>query len=62
MFAQCSYTMSDEIVNRVSESKLITFDLEDYYPKGKRVVLILKTGFMKVLSLREKEFRAMFLA
>ncbi|MDX1326692.1 MAG: DUF2480 family protein, partial [Arenibacter sp.] len=31
--------MMSEIVNRVANSKLITFDLEDYYPAGERVVL-----------------------
>ncbi len=29
--------MSGEIKNRVAESKLITFDLEDFYPEGKRL-------------------------
>ena len=27
--------MSDEIVNRVAKSNLITIDLEDLYPKGR---------------------------
>lgn len=50
--------MSDEIVNRVSESKLITFNLEDYYPKGKRVVIDIKDWLYEDFILREKEFRA----
>ena len=39
--------MSGEIINRVANSALITIDLEDYYPKGERVYLILKTGCTK---------------
>ena len=35
--------MANEIVNRVANSQLITIDLEDYYPKGERVVLDIKT-------------------
>ncbi|QWX83736.1 DUF2480 family protein [Cellulophaga sp. HaHaR_3_176] len=48
----------DEIVNRVSESKLITFDLEDYYPKGNRVVIDVKDWLYEGFILREKEFRS----
>jgi hypothetical protein len=48
--------MSD-IVNRVSQSKLITFDLEDYYPEGKRVTLDIKDWLLDGFILREKEFR-----
>ena len=50
--------MSEEIVNRVAQSKLITFDLEDYYPAGKRVILDLKDWLFEGFILREKEFRA----
>tara|TARA_R110000868_G_scaffold82956_10_gene234122 strand:- start:17537 stop:18040 length:504 start_codon:yes stop_codon:yes gene_type:complete len=46
-----------EIVNRVSQSILVTFDLEDYYPKGKRVVIDIKDWLYEGLILREKEFR-----
>ncbi|TMM58832.1 DUF2480 family protein [Maribacter algarum] len=49
--------MSDEIVNRVAQSKLITFDLEDYYPEGERVVLDIKEWLHEGFILREKEFR-----
>lgn len=45
------------IVNRVAESKLITFNLEDYYPKGQRVVLDIKGWLYEGIILREKEFR-----
>ncbi len=47
-----------EIINRVAQSKLITFDLEDYYPKGERRVLDIKDWLYEGFILREKEFRA----
>ena len=34
--------MADEIINRVANSKLITVNLEDYYPEGKRVLFDIK--------------------
>lgn len=46
-----------EIVNRVAQSKLITFNLEDYYPIGERVLLDIKDWLYEGLILREKEFR-----
>ncbi|QLG45361.1 DUF2480 family protein [Costertonia aggregata] len=50
--------MPEEIVNRVAQSKLITIDLEDYYPQGPRVVLDIKDWLHEGFILREKEFRA----
>jgi hypothetical protein len=50
--------MPDEILNRVAQSKLITFNLEDYYPEGKRTVLDIKDWLFEGIILREKEFRA----
>jgi len=50
--------MQDEIVNKVAQSKLITFNLEDYYPKGNRMVLDIKDWLFEGFILREKEFRA----
>ncbi|RZV65896.1 MAG: DUF2480 family protein [Flavobacteriaceae bacterium] len=50
--------MADEIVNRVANSKLITFDLEEFYPEGERVALDIKDWLFEGLVLREKEFRA----
>ena len=47
-----------EIINRVSQSKLVTFNLEDYYPKGNRVALDIKDWLFEGLILREKDFRA----
>ncbi len=49
--------MPDEIINRVSQSKLVTFDLEDYYPEGKRVALDIKDWLYEGFILKEKEFR-----
>lgn len=49
--------MQDEIVNRVALSKLIVVDLEDYYPKGERVLFDIKDWLYEGFVLREKEFR-----
>ena len=49
--------MPDEIVNRVANSKLITIDLEDYYPEGKRVLFDIQDWLFEGLVLREKDFR-----
>ncbi|MGM5631722.1 DUF2480 family protein [Apibacter raozihei] len=47
----------DEIINKVEKSGLITFDLEDYYPKESRHVFDLKIYLYEELILREKDFR-----
>lgn len=47
-----------EIVNRVAQSKLLTFDLEDYYPAGERVLLDIKEWLYEEIILKEKDFRA----
>ncbi|MGI9530114.1 DUF2480 family protein [Lutimonas sp.] len=49
--------MSGEIINRVANSKLITLDLEDYYPSGDRVVLDISTWLFQGFILKEKDFR-----
>ncbi|KAB1155892.1 DUF2480 family protein [Tenacibaculum aiptasiae] len=49
--------MAEEIINRVANSKLITIDLEDFYPQGKRVVFDIKDWLYEGLILREKDFR-----
>ena len=54
--------MSIEIVNRVANSKLVTFDLEDFYPKGERVVFDIKDWLLEGLVLRETVFREKALA
>lgn len=49
--------MSTEIINRVSNSKLVTFDLEDFYPVGDRVLFDIKDWLLEGLVLRETVFR-----
>jgi hypothetical protein len=51
--------MATDIINRVANSKLVTFDLEDYYPKGERVLFDIKDWLMEGLILRETVFRKM---
>lgn len=49
--------MPDEIINRVANSKLVTLDLEDFYPEGKRVLFDIKDWLFEGFVLREKDFR-----
>ncbi len=49
--------MSDEIVNRVANSKLKTIDLEDYYPKGTRTIIDIKKWLFHEQILKETDFR-----
>ena len=49
--------MEGEIVNRVANSKLVTFDLEEFYPEGKRIVLDIAPWLLEGVILREKDFR-----
>ena len=49
--------MSDEIINKVANSGIITIDLEDLYPKGERVLFDIKPLLFHELILKEKEFR-----
>ncbi|CAM1359616.1 DUF2480 family protein [Tenacibaculum xiamenense] len=49
--------MAGEIVNRVANSPLQTIDLEDFYPKGPRIVFDIKDWLFEGLILREKDFR-----
>ena len=46
-----------QIINRVANSKLKTFDLEEMYPSGERVLLDIKDWLHEGFVLREKEFR-----
>ena len=50
--------MAEEIINRVVNSKLKTFDLEEIYPDGNRVLFDLKDWLFEELILKEKDFRA----
>lgn len=49
--------MSKEIINRVTSSSLIIFDLEHYYQEGSRKILDLAPILEQGLVLREKTFR-----
>ncbi len=48
--------MDQSILNRVANSKLISIDLEDFYPEGKRVVLDIKDWLYEDVVLKEKDF------
>ena len=47
----------EEIVNKVAKSPLVTIDLEEFYPEGKRISFDLKDFLFQELILREKDFR-----
>jgi hypothetical protein len=49
--------MGNEIVNRVANSKLVTFNLEDFYPEGRRVAFDISQWLLEGIVLREAEFR-----
>ena len=50
--------MAEEIINRVANSKLVTVDLEDFYPEGNRILIDIKDWLFEEIILKEKEFRA----
>ena len=50
--------MADTIVNRIAESSIITFDLEDLYQIGERKSIDLSQWLYEGLILKEKEYRA----
>ena len=47
----------DEIINRVANSVLEVFDLEDYYPSGIRTQIDLSQWLIEGFLLKEKDFR-----
>ena len=47
--------MSDEIVNKISNSKLINIDLEEFYPDGERVLFDIKDWWFEGIIFKEKE-------
>lgn len=47
----------EEIVNKVANSVLEVFDLEDYYPKGIRTQIDISKWLLEGFLLREKDFR-----
>ncbi|MCX6296182.1 MAG: DUF2480 family protein, partial [Bacteroidetes bacterium] len=46
--------MLEEITNKVSESGIVTIDLETFYPKGERLLFDIKDLLFQGLILREK--------
>lgn len=49
--------IQENIVNRVAQSGLVSFDLADLYPIGERVLYDIKDNLFHGLILREKDFR-----
>ena len=49
--------IQENIVNRVAQSGLISFDLAELYPQGERVLYDIKDNLFHGLILREKDFR-----
>lgn len=49
--------MTNEIVNRVANSKLITIDLEKLYPSGERVLFDISPWLLEGIVLKETDFR-----
>jgi len=48
---------SETIVNKVQSSQLVTFNLEDLYTIGERVVYDIKDNLFQGIILKEKDFR-----
>lgn len=49
--------MQEEIVNKVANSALEVFDLEDYYPEGIRTQIDISQWLFEGFLLKEKDFR-----
>ena len=49
--------IQENIVNKVAQSGLISFDLADLYPSGDRIVYDIKDNLFHGLILKEKDFR-----
>jgi hypothetical protein len=49
--------IQENIVNRVAQSGLVSFDLADLYPQGERILYDIKDNLFHGLILREKDFR-----
>ena len=47
----------NEIINKVANSALEVFDLEDYYPKGIRTQIDISQWLLEGFLLKEKDFR-----
>lgn len=46
-----------DIINRVANSKLVTIDLEEFYPSGERILFDIKDWLFQEIILKEKDFR-----
>jgi hypothetical protein len=53
--------MAEEIINKVSQSALLTVDLEEFFPKENIRIFDLKPFLFMELILKEKDFRAALL-
>ncbi|HEV3223096.1 MAG TPA: DUF2480 family protein [Puia sp.] len=53
--------MAEEIINKVSQSALLTLDLEQFFPQEKIRIFDLKPFLFMELILKEKDFRAALL-
>ncbi|WP_432714268.1 DUF2480 family protein [Pedobacter sp.] len=49
--------IQENFFNKVAASGLVTLNLEEYYPKGERIVYDIKENLFHGLILREKDFR-----
>ena len=49
---------NDPIINKVASSGIITLDLEEHYPQGKRVLFDLKPLLWQEVALKEADLRA----
>lgn len=47
----------EEIINRISNSALQVFDMEDYYPEGDRISIDISGWLWEGFVLKEKDFR-----
>ena len=54
--------MEQEIINKVTQSALLTLDLEQFFPKEKIQLFYLKPFLFMELILKEKDFRAALMA
>ena len=50
--------MQEEIINKVSQSALVTLDLEHFFPTENIQIFDLKPFLFMELILKEKDFRA----
>jgi Protein of unknown function (DUF2480) len=50
-------SLDDKLINRVASSALLTFDLEEYYTPGDRILFDIKPLLFQELILKEKDFR-----